>query len=81
MLYWKTFLTICLITWFITLGIIAIIVLGLFGIVVMNPVFWVMTAILLVAFFMASMICKFMLQAELKERREERDNSRSLGES
>ena len=74
MLYWKTFLAMCIAMFIITLAGFALIVLGVCGVVRMNAGLWLLFGFWQCACIMSSLICLWMLQAELKERRPDHEH-------
>lgn len=79
MYYWKTFLAMCVTCWVITLACIVLVILGILNIVHLNVGLWIFLIFFLIAMIMGSMVCKFIMEVEVKERREERDNRKSSG--
>lgn len=81
MLYWKTFLLMCIACWLTTLSGAVLIGLGIAGVVRLSGGLWVFLVLLFMAFVMASVICGFIMNEEIKERREERDYRKRFGRS
>jgi len=79
MYYWKTFLAMCLACWLTTLAFIVLIVLGLFGVVHLGTGLWVLIGLFLLGMILGSIVCFYIFDAEIQERREERDNRKCTG--
>lgn len=77
MLYWRTFLAMCISVFVLTAAALAIIGLGIFGVFHLSVGLWVAVGIGLAVMMMSSVICLWMLEAEFKERRIERDNRKN----
>ena len=77
MLYWKTFVAMCVSCWFLALGIASVILLGVFGVVHLTFGLWTIVVVGFLILVMASLICMFMMDAELKERRLRSDGRKS----
>ena len=73
MLYWKTFLTMCITCWLITLLSAATIVLDIAGAIDISIFLIIIIWIIFMIMTMASIICWFIFKAEIDERREKHD--------
>lgn len=74
LLYWKTFLTMCIGMFVITAAGAAGIILGFLNVIKMNAGLWFVAAVFEIMFIFSSIICFFMLQTEMQERRSRNDN-------
>lgn len=69
MLYWKTFVAMCVSCWLFSLASAVVIILGMCGTIVFGTSIWVMVVLAFLMSLMTSVICCFMMDATLKERR------------
>ena len=77
MYYWKTFLAMCFASFAITLGLLALMILGAVGITKMNIWQWLLAGVCEAIMVMSSFVCGSILLEELKERREKHGNRAS----
>ncbi len=74
MLYWKEFLLMCIASFVFTLAGLALIVLGIFKVIPLTTGLWIVLVFIELACIMASIVCWWLLRAEVQERRANRDN-------
>lgn len=78
MYYWKTFLTMCVMSFVLTLGILVCMILGVSGVIKISTLFWILCGIFEAVMAMSSFICGSILFLEIKERREKHVHRTSI---
>lgn len=69
LLYWKTFLLMCITAWIFTLADATMIVLNIFNVIHISTGIVVVLILLLLVLMMTSFLCFVMFNTEMKERR------------